>query len=182
MTRPDAHEVSTAYHEAGHAWLTYWHFVRKEWCRGIELTLNPSDDELGLCMARGLRAPDLVCWSAYTARAAAGRVAEGLYAVREGVWTWERWEASNRESFAKELADLRDGGDESSGDLAQWFHRGHALDLPVTFDDYWAGWEEAEDLLRLHWPTVDRLARGLCSKGSLATSEVLAICEGENEA
>ena len=177
--RPDGDE-DTAYHEAGHAWVTYWHFVRKGECAGVELTLDDAvgdDLRLGLCMARGIRVPNAANWSMHTARWAAGRVSEGLYAEREGVWAWKEWEESNRHKFDELLTELRESPDEHEGDLAQWFRMGQEHGMPVTLDLYWQGWEEAERLVRSDWETVDQLARAFLLKRCLSEREVLAICE-----
>ena len=127
-----------AYHEAGHAWVTYWHFVRKEWCQGVEIDIATPEDTPGLkpddimgppcgvTVARGIREPDPWYWTYYAARSAAGLVAEGLFAVQEGLWSWSKWEATKRSGFEGEIADLVEWPDDEShsDDLANWFRWG----------------------------------------------------------
>ena len=176
----ESHEESTAYHEAGHAWVLYWHFIRMGWCDGVELTLEPTGDALGYAMARQMRAPDPVCWNYHAAFSAAGVVAEGLWAEREGLFSWADWQERNRRSFAEDLAELEAFGpedDEYDGDLANWFRKGRTYELPVTLDVYWRGWKEAEGFVRDGWCTVEAIAQALLSKQSLCAPELLAICE-----
>lgn len=179
----DDHEPATAYHEAGHAWVGYWHFVRKGECAGIEMeiepTVGPQAGALGVAMHWQIRAPEFWNWAHHTARLAAGSVAEGIWGVEQGMFTWSEWETRIRSSLESERADLIEWPDdqEPGGDFAMWMQWAHEYDLPFTLDTYWDGWKEAERLIRGDWSTVEALAHALLSKRALSELEVLAICE-----
>lgn len=150
------------------------------------LGLKPDDFPMPLCgaaVARGLREPELGYWPNHTAWSAAGSVAEGLFAVQEGIWSWSKWEAHCRSNYEEEIAELVKWPDEASnfGDIGGWFRLGCEYDLPVAFDDYWRGWEEAERIVRDDWNIVKALALAAIATKRLSESEVLSICETDIE-
>ncbi len=175
LTEADLDE-SSAYHEAGHAWVAYWHFSRKGWCDGIGIELV---NGLGYTRARGLRVPDLSCWTNHAAFSAAGCVSAGLWGERKGFFSWHEWETRSRRDLKEEYASLVKRPDEGEfdGDFAGWIRHGRAYGLPVTPDVYWRGWENAAQLVRFRWPTIEVLARALLSNERLSESEVLTLCE-----
>lgn len=187
--------ASTAFHEAGHAFVNYWHFLRKDLCAGISLTMDASnrdgfEEALGLCWVRE-KTCTVWAWPWWASGSAAGLVAEGLWAVEteftplltnEKPWTWKRWIEGRPEQIAARVVELEkhwpndldalDPGD----DLDTWWLIGRENGWSVTAEEYWRGWLDAEDLIRTDWPKVKELAQTLLQKQRLSESEVLAIC------
>ncbi len=185
-------DILTAHHESGHAWVTYWNFVRKDWCRSLELTIDEESpgDALGFCMSRGLRVPEPFIWAHHTQTFVAGPIAEGLYAIQSGYptkpdgqprWTSsEQWKQHCMEKAEWEIRDLTKHGseeDEGSGDIVDWFQMGQRFDCEVTFDIWKKGWGSASHLVLDNWSKIEQLAQSLLEKRRLSHDAIVSICE-----
>jgi hypothetical protein len=168
-----------AFHEAGHAWAAYWHFLRKGWADGIEITMEPPDFVFGIVWCRGQRVPDAMTWPWYAEHSAAGSVAEGLYLESIGRESWEAWRQRARTDLEGMWPEYTNWPDEyeDEGDAPDWVSLGLRYEQPVDFATYWAGWKRAAELLRRDWKDVQRLTDALRGQRKLSPDEVLTLCD-----
>jgi len=144
-------DLSTAYHEAGHAWILYWHFLRKGYCEGITISIEsdkPSlEDALGLTRPRGLNV-SAWNWNHYTCFCAAGDVSAGIFAVKTGFvprfgrrepWTWENWAEQSRRSLEEAFIELQSFF-EDRGDVQNDEDDAFEREFKAEFSGDFSGW------------------------------------------